>query len=1167
VSAPSLNPADASGLSEPITRLSLEDHLGGRVKLTDITAGTLLDGVLPGQSVTEPFGAAVNLTYRASDGATGTALLYPKDEDRLNMAAAGGKQFDGDPALYRLALEARRIKMAGLFDPMLAVNTSDVQPLPHQIRAVYGKMLARTPLRFLLADDPGAGKTIMAGLYIKELLLRGDVQRCLIVAPGGLVEQWQDEMLLKFGMRFEILTNEMLGTPDADFFEHHPMLIARMDHVARNDLLIEQLRATEWDLAIVDEAHRMSASYFGNELKLTRRFQLGQVLGDTARHLLLMTATPHNGKEEDFQQFLTLLDRDGFEGKHRKGQPAASIDSVGSRTIKEEMLTFEGTPLFPARIAETMPYDLSPLESKLYEAVTEYVREEMNRADRLDGKRKNTVGFALTVLQRRLASSPEAIYRSLERRIKRLEQRLVDLDKPVPARLEAELDEDAAALADDEELDAAEIEKFEEEVVDAASASQTREEIQYEIKVLKDLLVLAGQVRAAGEDRKWVELRKILDDQTLASASDGRRHKLIIFTEHRDTLDYLERQVRNHLGRYEAVVSIHGGVPRPARRQVTAEFTGNPDVQILIATDAAGEGLNLQVAHLMVNYDLPWNPNRIDQRFGRVHRIGQLDECYLWNLVAINTREGQVYERLLAKLDEQHKAYGGKVFEVLGQGFREMSLRDLLIEAIRRGDDPEVRAHMERVIDASAGENVKHLIEGEALAHESLGPVELERLKRDMEEARSRRLQPFFIERFFLDAFKRLGGRIGPREPRRFEISNVPVRLRSGPQSAVRPISTKYARVTFETAHVPGPQRADLLAPGHPLFDAVVDATIADLTPVLEQGATFVDPGVTTPQVLVALLEQINDGTGAEVAQEFGFSYVDAAGTGTDAGPSPHLDLVALGDDARRTAAVTQPWVQAADKAAITWAVSHGIPALLDKTETRIHVEIDKTSERVKQRLTTESNRLYTESLKVSQAEADGKNTKQSADMMVRKAQELEQRRDQRLAQLAARRQLSPAMPRVLTTALVLPLEPAHDSAPTTPPSVDPFARKEVERRAVDAVLAAERALGRDPEEMPVNNKGYDIRSIVGGATTYIEVKGRIAGADGVTVSASEVLHGKNNPGQHILAIVAVSPDGPEHDEVRYLRDEFLGVELAGMESVSVYLDWPKTWTKGQKPS
>ncbi len=1144
------------------------------MKLTDIAGGTLLDGVLPGQSVTvvavEPFGEAANLTYRTSNGATGTALLYPKDEDRLTRSATGSKQFDGDPVAYRLALEARRIKMAGLFDPMLAVNTSDVQPLPHQIRAVYGKMLARTPLRFLLADDPGAGKTIMAGLYIKELMLRGDVQRCLIVAPGGLVEQWQDEMLLKFGMRFEILTNEMFGAPDTDMFEHHPMLIARMDHVARNDILIEQLRATEWDLAIVDEAHRMSASYFGNELKVTRRFQLGQVLGDTARHLLLMTATPHNGKEEDFQQFLTLLDRDGFEGRHRKGQPAASIDSVGSRTIKEEMLTFDGTPLFPDRIAETIAYDLSPLESTLYEAVTQYVRDEMNRADNLDGKRKNTVGFALTVLQRRLASSPEAIYRSLERRIRRLEQRLLDLDKPASAKPEIELDDDAAALADDDELDAAEIEQLEEEVVDAASASQTREEIQYEIKVLKDLLVLAGQVRAAGEDRKWVELRKIVDDHTLASQSDGRRHKLIIFTEHRDTLHYLERQVRNHIGKYEAVVSIHGGVPRQTRRQITAEFTGNPDVQILIATDAAGEGLNLQVAHLMVNYDLPWNPNRIDQRFGRVHRIGQQDECYLWNLVAMNTREGQVYERLLAKIDEQHKAYGGKVFEVLGQGFREVSLRELLIEAIRRGDEPETRAKMERVIDASAGANVKHLIEDEALAHESLGPVELERLKRDMEEARSRRLQPFFIQRFFLDAFKRLGGRIGPREAKCYEISNVPLRLRSGPQSVVRPISTKYTRVTFETANVAaaGRERADLLAPGHPLFDAVVDATIAELAPVLEQGATFVDPSIAAAHVLVAMLEQVNDGTGTGVAQEFGFSYVDVNGTGVDAGPSPHLDLVALDEDSRRAAAVAQPWVQTADKAAITWAVGHGVPALLDRTEQRIHVEIDKTSERVKQRLTTESNRLYNESLKTSQAEANGKNTKHSAETMVRKAQELEHRRDQRLAHLATRRQLRPAMPRVLTTALVLPLaEQALEGADAKPQSVDPFARKEVERRAVDAVLAAEHSLDHEPQEMPFNNKGYDIRTVVDGKTTYLEVKGRIHGSDGFTVSASEVLHGKNNPGRHILAIVAVSPDGPDYDEVRYLRDEFLGVELAGMESVSVYLDWPKTWAKGSAPA
>jgi hypothetical protein len=595
---------------------------------------------------------------------------------------------------------------------------------------------------------------------------------------------------------------------------------------------------------------------------------------------------------------------------------------------------------------------------------------------------------------------------------------------------------------------------------------------------------------------------------------------------------------------------------------------------VLIATDAAGEGLNLQVAHLMVNYDLPWNPNRIDQRFGRIHRIGQREVCRLWNLVAVTTREGQVYERLLAKLEEQHKAYKGKVFEVLGKGFREKSLRELLLDAIRYGDDPVKRAEMDRIIDASVGENLTELLEAEALAHETLGPLELKRLKREMEEASSRRLQPHFIERFFRDAFKRLGGRIGTRESGRYEISNVPVRLRIAPQTVVRPISTKYERVTFDTAKIaPADQtRADLLAPGHPLFDAVVEATLLDLTAALDAGATFVGD-VDSPQVLVGLLEQISDGTSELVAEEFGFSFVGADGRAVDAGPGPHLDLLALDDDARRIEAVGQAWVQNADKVAVTWAVGHDVPELLTKTERRVYTEIDRARDRVVQRLTTESDRLYAESLKISQAEADGKNTKQSAEMMIRKADELKARRDRRVADLDARRHISPFMPRVITAALVLPLDvpavlaPADRGVETTGPSVDPFARKEVERRAIDAVLAAERALDREPEEMPVNNKGYDIRTAIDSRTTYIEVKGRIEGADGFSVSASEVLHGKNNPGQHVLAIVKVSPEGSEHDEVRYLRDEFLGVELAGMESVSVYLDWPKTWTKGQSPT
>jgi hypothetical protein len=381
------------------------------VKLEELAAGQRLAGVVPAATVevvaAVPHGAdAVQLVYRTASGGIAEEIVYRADEGRLGLAESSLRPFDAAASDFKLAAEAQRIKLAGLYDPMLAVATSAVEPLPHQIRAVYGDMLPRTPLRFLLADDPGAGKTIMAGLYIKELMLRGDVQRCLVVVPGGLVEQWQDELYLKFGLRFDILdAREADGPIGQSAFDNHPRLIARMDQVARNDTVLKQLDDSEYDLVIVDEAHRMSAHYFGGKLEKSKRFQLGERLGRSARHLLLMTATPHAGKPEDYQLFLSLLDRDRFEGRFTKGVHSADTQGLMGRNVKEDLLTFEGKPLFPERIAETVPYDLSDAEAELYEQVTRYVREGMNRAAKLDDKRRNTVGFALTVLQRRCADA------------------------------------------------------------------------------------------------------------------------------------------------------------------------------------------------------------------------------------------------------------------------------------------------------------------------------------------------------------------------------------------------------------------------------------------------------------------------------------------------------------------------------------------------------------------------------------------------------------------------------------------------------------------------------------------------------------------------------------------------------------------------------------------
>jgi SNF2 family DNA or RNA helicase len=1176
-------------------------------KLEEIRPNAVLRGILADSVVTvvnvQWYGsAALELTYKTATGKVANELLYRHDEPRLEIVEEGRPwSFDGDGSWFRLVSEAHRIRLAHLFDPVLAVHTSLVEPLPHQITAVYGSMLARQPLRFLLADDPGAGKTIMAGLLMKELIVRGDLQRCLVVCPGSLAEQWQDELYLRFHLPFEILTNDKLeAARTGNWFLEGNLVIARLDKLSRNEDVQEKLRAPDcrWDLIVCDEAHKMSATFFGGEIKYTKRYKLGQLLSTLTRHFLLMTATPHNGKEEDFQLFMALLDGDRFEGRFRDGTHVADVSDLMRRMVKESLLKFDATPLFPERIAYTVPYKLSPPEAQLYKAVTDYVREEFNRAEALQNdKRAGTVGFALTILQRRLASSPEAIYQSLRRRRERMESRLRELELLQRGGASAPVIPEAVPVldADDvEDLDEApdnEVEVVEEQILDQATAARTISELRAEIETLKRLEVLAQGVRRGGADTKWRELASLLSaifttaptDHTPADPvlhasgavpppSPSPHQKIVIFTEHRDTLNYLENRIATLLGRKEAIVVIHGALGREVRLKAQESFRHDPLVQVLLATDAAGEGINLQRAHLMVNYDLPWNPNRIEQRFGRIHRIGQTEVCHLWNLVAEETREGDVYHTLLEKLAEAREALGGQVFDVLGKlQFDGKPLRELLIEAIRYGEQPEVRARLNQVVATAFNPSqLRDLLEDRALAHDAMDASRVYRIREEMERADARRLQPHYIESFFLEAFRRLGGSVKQREPRRYEITHVPAPVRNRDRliGIGEPVLPRYERIAFEKTLVApqGQPLAAFVCPGHPLLDATIDLTLERHRDLLRRGAVLVDerdPG-TRPRVLFYLEHSIQDASitrGGErrvVSQRMLYVELDADGVAHHMQYAPYLDYRPCKEDEPGVDTIlARPecdWItRDLEQKAQAHAVAHVVPEHLEEVRSRKLNLIAKTEAAVKDRLTKEINYWdhRAEDLKL-QEQAGRPNARLNSDEARKRADALQARLQKRMDELKLERQISPLPPVVLGGLLVVPLGliAALAGRPLTEiaAAVD---NQAVAARARAIVMEIERALGFEPRDRESEKVGYDIESRVSGTgkLRFIEVKGRRSDADTITVTKNEILYSLNKPDDFILAIVAFHADGTHR--VHYVRRPFHREPDFGVTSVN----------------
>ena len=1192
------------------------------MKLEDLQANAAVRGVLADGLVTvvsvQWFGSeALELTYKTPAGKVANELLYRDDEPRLAIVEVGRPwSFDGDGALFRLVSEAQRIRLAHLFDPVLAVHTSVVEPLPHQITAVYESMLPRQPLRFLLADDPGAGKTIMAGLLIKELIARGDLQRCLVVCPGSLAEQWQDELYRRFHLPFDILTNDKLeAARTGNWFLEANLVIARLDKLSRNEDVQHKLQAPDcrWDLVVCDEAHKMSATFFGGEVKYTKRYRLGQLLSGLTRHFLLMTATPHNGKEEDFQLFMALIDGDRFEGRFRDGVHVAEVSDLMRRMVKENLLKFDATPLFPERIAYTVPYRLSDAEARLYADVTDYVREEFNRAEALENDRRaGTVGFALTILQRRLASSPAAIHQSLRRRRERLESRLRELQvlrRGGQAAIALAFTGPELDPEDVEDLDEApenEIEAAEQEVLDQATAARSIAELKAEIETLKALEALALEVRRSGTDTKWRELASLLGEiftvgglvsriaepdvpygaGEIPQPTPSPRQKLVIFTEHRDTLSYLHDRITSLLGREGSVVTIHGGVGREDRLKAQEAFRHDPQVQVLLATDAAGEGINLQRAHLMVNYDLPWNPNRLEQRFGRIHRIGQTEVCHLWNLVADETREGDVYRKLLEKLEQARQSLGGQVFDVLGKlHFEGRPLRELMVEAIRYGEQPEVRARLETAVDHALDRGrLQDLLEERALAHDAMDASRVQRIREDMVRAEARRLQPHYVESFFREAFQRLGGAAKQREARRYEITHVPAPVRNRDRliGIGEPVLPRYERIAFEKSLVApqGQPLAAFVCPGHPLLDAVIDLTLERHRDLLKRGAALVDERDEgdRPHVLFYLEHAIQDasltrsGDRRVVSKRMLYVELDADGVTRHVHYAPYLDYRPLGEDDPGLASILDrpecAWIdRELEKKAAGYAVASVVPEHLADVRTSRLALITKTEAAVKDRLTKEINYWdhRAEQLKL-QEQAGKTGARLNSGEARKRADMLQARLRKRLEELKLEAQISPLPPVVLGGLLVVPrgLVDAMSGRESvgTRTAVD---TQESAARARSIVMEAERSLGFDPTDREFEKLGYDIESRVAdtGKLRFIEVKGRVSGASTVTVTRNEILYSLNKPEDFILGIVEFLDDGAHR--VHYVHEPFKREPDFGVTSVNY--DFAELLARAEPPS
>jgi superfamily II DNA or RNA helicase len=1062
----------------------------------------------------QPLGGMVSIRFTGINTNRASSKVISKEEfDALEVLSQEGTfNFKGDPIRFGLFAEAERINSAYQFDPLFAVNCSIVDPLPHQVEAVYKFLLPLPKIRFLLADDTGAGKTIMTGLLIKELMMRGLAERILIVTPGGLTKQWQeDEMAIKFNIPFT-LVNRSLFSSDPNVFHTAQRIVTSIDFISREDVL-NVASNSHWDLIVFDECHKLSAYDYGSRQYLSMRYKAAQVLSQQCEHILLLTATPHRGRTDTFKKLLQLLDEDIFAtdeiaSKRIKELEHNGINKFFIRRLKEDMKDWQGKPLFKDRYTKTVAYQLTPEEKELYDAVTSYLTKKKEEAS----ETKNIhVSLALTVMQRRLVSSIFAIKNTLGRRYNALKGILDETTKNPNLfnqrhKLEGfDVDniEEFEDLEDDER-DALENILSDPKKFKLFTTAKSLGEIQTEANEVKKLFELAESLYNRNqEEKKFQELQELLKSNGVLDNGE----KLVIFTEHKDTLLYLEERLTKS-GGYN-VATIHGGKNVDDRREAQWAFA-KPETQILIATDAAGEGINLQFCRLLINWDIPWNPNRLEQRMGRIHRYGQKQDVLVFNMVASNTKEGKVLERLLTKLDIIREGMGDdRVYDVIQDVLEGVGLDDI-INSVFNGKETDLDRFLSQddaTLKLKFTEKIKE--QKDKLAHSSVDFKDARLLKENSDE---KRLQPIYIKLFFEKAFQNLGGEFTELRESIFRIDKMPDALITELKEtykihfdAIKSIQFCFDKQIFlDYQSISDLGKVHYINPGNPVFDSLVTVARNQYREDMIKGTILISPDDKEDYFAFFVKSQIVDNRSSKkddsIADErLVMVYQSKSGEFHITSPAKFIDLH---PPTAFTKPIKPPSVINTNDV-IQWSFEKITTQQFE--DTKAHVKKDASDRKVylESAFTQVIMDLQVQIQELqSKVLLSGDNKMQ--EKILKKQEritELIDKKQIRIENLELMTQLNPKAPEVLGCAYIIPLSQVEYLGHYGMSRDD-----DAEAIAMKVTMDYETSVDWKPQDVSANNEGYDVKSISPDELKrYIEVKGRSGNDGSVMLSENEM--------------------------------------------------------------